>query len=287
MATLLRRMLRIVCSCVAAALLMLVFVPAPAATTRGADLSFSSKALGARLHYEVYLPVDYSTSGRRYPVVYFLHGLPAAPTAYRSLEFVEQGLERGSRPAILVVAQGARHGESDPEYLDRGRHDDWDTALAKELPRVVDARFRTIADRAGRAVIGLSAGGYGALHLALGHLDEFSAVESWSGYFQPTNPAGTRRLELGSAGKDAKADVHRQVEAERRRLRSLPLFIAFYVGRSDTRFAQANLGLHRQLEREHLAHVFRLYRGGHSQSLWQTHAEQWLGLALSHLGAAR
>jgi hypothetical protein len=33
--------------------------------------------------------------------------------------------------------------------------------------------------------------------------------------------------------------------------------------------------------------VFRLYRGGHSQSLWQTHAEQWLGLALSHLGAAR
>jgi enterochelin esterase-like enzyme len=191
-----------------------------------------------------------------------------------------------ARPAILVVPQGARTGERDPEYLDRGKGDDWDTALAKELPRLVDARFRTIPDRDGRAVIGLSAGGYGAMHLALGHLDEFSAVESWSGYFHPTDPSGLKRLELGSAATDARADVHRQFTAEQARLRSRPLFIAFYVGRSAARFEGENVQLHHELLRERVAHVFRLYRGGHSQTLWQEHAKLWLGLALAHLTPA-
>jgi len=279
-------MLRIgIFSGLALTLVMLVVGSATAADPRRADLSFSSKALGSRLHYEVYLPADYSTSGRSYPVVYFLHGLPAGPGSYRGLQFVEQALANETLQAILVIPQGSRTGESDPEYLDRGTNDNWDTALARELPRVVDTRFRTIPTRVGRALIGLSAGGYGAMHLALEHLDEYTAVESWSGYFHPTNPAGTRRLELGSADEDARADVQRAIAAKRKRLRSL--FIAFYVGSSDARFRQANVQLDRQLNRAHVAHVFRVYQGGHSQSLWQTHAEQWLGLALDHLAVAR
>jgi S-formylglutathione hydrolase FrmB len=279
-------MLRIALVPFLAAALAALAVSAAAAGTRRVDLSFSSSALGARLHYEVALPAGYATSRRRYPVVYFLNGLPAGPSSYRSLHFVERALAREARPAILVLPQGARKGESDPEYLDRGPHDNWDTALAGELPRVVDARFRTIPDRTGRAVIGLSAGGYGALHLAFGHLDEYSAVESWSGYLHPTNPAGTKRLELGSAAKDARADVHRQVAVVRPRLRAQHLFIAFYVGRSDTRFEQANVQLDRELTRSHVRHVFRLYQGGHSQQVWQEHAVRWLGLALSHLARA-
>jgi enterochelin esterase family protein len=279
-------MLRIgVFSGLALTFVMLVVGSVTAAVPRRADLSFSSKALGTRLHYEVYLPADYSTSGRSYPVVYFLHGLPAGPTAYRGQRFVEQALANETLQAILVIPQGSRTGESDPEYLDRGTNDNWETALARELPRVVDRRFRTIPTRAGRALIGVSAGGYGAMHLAMAHLDEYTAVESWSGYFHPTNPAGTRRLELGSVDKDAKADVQQAIAAKRTRLRSL--FIAFYVGSSDARFRHANVQLDRQLKRAHVAHVFRMYQGGHSQSLWQTHAEQWLGLALDHLAVAR
>lgn len=279
-------MLRIAPLAALAGALALLAASAQAANARRADLSFSSKALGGRLHYEVYLPADYATSGQRYPVIYFLHGLPAAPTTYRSMRFIERALDADARPAILVLPQGARTGESDPEYLDRGPRDDWDGALTKELPRVVDARFRTIADREGRALVGLSAGGYGAMHLALGHVDEFAVVESWSGYFHPTNPAGTRRLELGSPAKDARADVHRQFAAEKARLQAGPLFIAFYVGRSDRRFRQANVTLDRELRRTHVPHLFRIFAGGHSQRLWEAHAERWLGLALDHLAAA-
>jgi enterochelin esterase-like enzyme len=254
--------------------------------TRTVDTSYTSHALGGRLHYEVYLPPDYDSSRLRYPVVYFLHGLPASDTSYRSVRFVERALDRASRPAILVVPQGARAGETDPEYLNHGSGDNWGDAISLELPRVVDSRFRTIPNRDGRALIGLSAGGYGAMHLALKHLSLFSVVESWSGYFHPTDPTGTKPLSLGSPDRDAKADVHAQLAATKARLHSQETYIAFYVGRKDWRFAAENEQLNRELSRAGVPHLFRLYPGGHDQRLWQSHAPAWLELALAHLAAS-
>jgi S-formylglutathione hydrolase FrmB len=182
--------------------------------------------------------------------------------------------------------QGARDGDSDPEYLNLGRGRNWDTALTQELPRIVDARFRSIPSRRGRAVIGLSAGGYGAMHLGLEHLDRFSVVESWSGYFHPTDPSGTRSLDLGSTKDNDGANVHRQLARLRVQLRSLPAFIAFYVGRDDNRFAVENEVLNREFSRAGIEHVFRLYAGGHDNALWGRYAPQWLALALAHLAPA-
>jgi enterochelin esterase-like enzyme len=125
------------------------------------------------------------------------------------------------------------------------------------------------------------------MHLALRHLADFSVVESWSGYFHPTDPTGTKPLSLGSADRDAKADVHEQLTAVRGQLRSLPTFIAFYVGRDDWRFAAENEQLNRELTAAGVPHVFRLYAGGHDQRLWQRYAPAWLALALAHLAPAR
>ncbi len=250
------------------------------------DTSFVSAAIGGRLDFEAYLPPGYTTGTKRYPVVYVLHGLPASATAYTTLRFVERAADAGGRPAIVVVPQAARTGESDPEYVDHGPRDGWETAIATELPRIVDARFRTIRSRAGRALVGISAGGYGAMHLALSHLGEFSVVESWSGYFHPTDPTGTQPVDLGSAARDLQADVHRLIPWVRAKLRSLPTFIAFYVGRSDWRFYAENETLNQELSKAGIAHVFRTYPGGHDQRLWQRYAPPWLQLALLHLEPA-
>jgi S-formylglutathione hydrolase FrmB len=255
--------------------------------TRIVDSGFTSRALGGRLGFEAYLPPGYDSSGLRYPVVYFLHGLPASSATYESVRFVERALDRAGRPAILVVPQGARAGEPDPEYVNHGSGDDWADAIALELPRVVDSRFRTIPSRSGRALVGVSAGGYGAMHLALRNLGEFSVVESWSGYFHPTDPTGTTPISLGSRDRDARADVHEQLAADRARLRAGKTFIAFYVGRGDTRFAAENVRLDRELALAGVPHLFREFAGGHEQRLWQSHAPAWLGLALLHLGRAR
>jgi len=236
------------------------------------------------LGYEIYLPGGYDTSSIRYPVVYFLHGLPAGSTAFRMFDWLDQALDRTGKPAILVVPQGATGSNTDPEYLGR-----WETAIAGDVPRAVDAHFRTIASRSGRAIVGLSAGGYGAMHLALAHLAEFSVVESWSGYFHPTDTTGAYPLDLGSPSKNAAANVHRQFAKIEARLDTLPLYIAFYIGRDDPTgsFVSENELLNQELSRAGVAHVFRLYPGGHQQSLWSAEAPLWLGLALNHLSPAR
>ena len=257
------------------------------ATGRLLDLGFKSVAVGGDLRVAVYLPPGYDEHRLRYPVVYFLHGLPASSSSYRGIAFLRQAFDHVGQGALIVAPQGARDDDTDPEYLDWGPSRRWETAIAKEVPAYVDSHFRTIRSRRARAIVGVSAGGYGAVLLALHHLDAFSVVESWSGYFHPTNPAGTRPLDLGSAGRNADANAHTFVSSLRRTFRRTPTFFAFYVGRGDDRFRDENEQLHHELARARVPHVFRIYRGGHAQPVWTAHAADWLRLALRHLERPR
>jgi enterochelin esterase-like enzyme len=273
-----------------AALVGLVDAGAPEAAAREQVLSvqgsFHSQALRGRLHFLVYLPPDYGTGSRRYPVVYFLHGLPAGPTSYLALAWAHDALQRVGGEAILVVPQATRRANGDPEYQNWGTGHDWQTALAAELPAFVDTHYRTIANRAGRALVGVSAGGYGATIIGLHYPATFSVIESWSGYFRPTDRTGKNTLELGSAAADADADVESLVPSLPAQFARFPTFLAFYVGRSDPTFVPDNTTLDRALRSAGVAHVFALYEGGHTVTLWKTHAPTWLGLALSHLAPA-
>jgi enterochelin esterase-like enzyme len=249
------------------------------------DTSFHSRALNSRIHFIIRLPADYATGGLHYPVIYFLHGLPAGPSSYQRMAWVGDALERTGRPAILVVPQGAGDGDADPEYHDWGPGRNWETALAVELPAYVDGHYRTIRRRAARALIGLSAGGYGATILALHRPATYSVIESWSGYFRPTDPTGAKTLKLGSQAADAEANVHLLVPELRSQFRRRPTFFAFYVGRSDPTFVPVNIALNAELNRAGVAHAFAIYPGGHSVALWKAHATVWLSMALRHLSA--
>jgi S-formylglutathione hydrolase FrmB len=118
--------------------------------------------------------------------------LPAAPQAYRSIETIARAVESSGFKAIVVGVQGARQGDEDPGWHDRGSGRRWETATAAELVSVIDHRYRTLASRRARILIGVSAGGYGATLIAAHHPATFSVVESWSGYFHPTDPTGTK-----------------------------------------------------------------------------------------------
>jgi putative tributyrin esterase len=250
------------------------------------NTSFRSRALGGPLALAVHLPPEYHTGHERYPVIYFLHGLPASPVAYRHVGFLARTLDGLRARAILVATQGARDGDSDPEYLDWGPGRNWETAIAKEVPAYVDRHFRTIPNRRGRALVGLSASGYGAVLLALHHLPDFSVVESWSGYQHPTNPAGTAPLDVGSAAANRRASAHTFVPQLRRAFRRRPTFFAFYVGKGDARFRAENERLNDELQAARVPHLFKLYPGAHEQRVWSTHARSWLALALGHLAHA-
>lgn len=241
--------------------------------------SFASTA--GELAYDVYLPPGYAGSTERYPVIYYLHGLPASSIAYAGFAYVARALEAARLAAIVVAPQGASTADPDPEYLDRGPGADWATAIAVQLPALIDKSYRTIATRAGRGLVGVSAGGYGAMLLGLQHLARFAAIESWSGYFHPTDPTGTKSL-----SSRPWLSAHAFVPSLRRALRVNPTFLGFYVGAQDVLFRPENVRLARELSRAKVPFIFRIYPGAHSQTLWAAEAPGWLAMLLSHLSAA-
>jgi enterochelin esterase-like enzyme len=247
--------------------------------------SFRSHALRGTEHLAVYLPRGYHESGRHYPVIYFLHGLPGRPTSYEGprIRRLGRSVDRSGRQAIVVGIQGARRGDTDPEWHDWGPGRDWETAAAHEVPRYIDRRYRTIARRGGRALIGLSAGGYGAAIIGFRHPATFSVVESWSGYFHPTTLDGDAPRDVGDNRANRLASVHSYVRHALAIYARHRTFFGFYVGDRDLRFAKENRQLDRELTHHRVAHVFAVYPGTHSGALWDSHEDRWIVTALDHL----
>ena len=241
-----------------------------------------SPSLGGKLPAIVYLPAGYSSGSARYRVIYFLHGLPANASSYKANQFVAAAVSSGKNAAIVVTPQGARSDQEDHEYLDLDATENWPRAIAHDLTSCIDSRYRTVANRSGRALVGLSAGGYGAMNIGLRNLATFGAMEAWSGYFEATNPSGTQILNLGSPQANAAAAVPRGADLKAA-VEAHPALIAFYVGRQDDRFADDNESFDRALSREGIPHLFRTYPGGHSGALWTSESQLWLGYALSAL----
>ncbi|MGI8506590.1 MAG: alpha/beta hydrolase [Solirubrobacteraceae bacterium] len=251
---------------------------------RTVSVRCDSPALGGALPTLVYLPAGYQSSSASYRVIYFLHGLPAGPTSYTANAFVAASVAASGRRAIVVAPQGARDQGSDPEYLDLEAAQDWPAAISRDLPHCIDQRFRTIRSRFGRALVGLSAGGYGAFNIGLRNLSTFGAVESWSGYFAATDPSGDHILNLGSskANSDARVPSGSGLAGA---LKTWPALIAFYVGAQDSRFLAMNKLYDAALTQSGVAHVFRIYSGGHTSALWHAQASHWLGVALDSLSS--
>ncbi len=253
---------------------------------RTVSITCRSPSLGGQLPTLVYLPAAYRSSSRRYPVVYFLHGLPANPQSYTQNAFVAHALVSAHAEAIVVTPQGARENDADREYLNWSSTENWPQAISRDLTTCIDHRFRTVASREGRSLIGLSAGGYGAFNVGLRSLQTFGAVESWSGYFVGTDPSGYHVLKLGPPAAQRAATVP-DGPALAKEVARWPSLIAFYVGSSDDRFADANQAFDASLRRYGIAHVFRVYPGAHSGALWQAQAPSWLALALTYLATGQ
>ncbi len=142
----------------------------------------------------IYLPPDYDRDRARYPVVFVLAGFAGRGLTFLNDEAWDETLaermdrliaEGKVRPMILVMPDCfTRLGGS--QYLNSpavGRYEDH---VTQELVACVDQKYRTLADRDHRAVVGKSSGGYGAVILALRHPDVFGLMACHSGdlYFE-------------------------------------------------------------------------------------------------------
>lgn len=244
-----------------------------------------SPALGGRSQsVVVYLPPGYAASTRRrYPVFYLLHGFPGRPEAF--LQTVRMGVvedillaKRRIKPMILVMPYGSTGTFTDKEWANGvGRNEGWETFVARDLVRAIDARYRTIPRGSARALGGLSEGGYGALNIALHNPGRFRVLQSWSGYML----ADTRRSIFGVnprrlALNSPLLELPRRAAALRRTHTS----VWFYSGAAD-RLSKQNAAFAAALARARIPYRYFVVPGGHNWALWRGNA------ALSLMAASK
>jgi S-formylglutathione hydrolase FrmB len=179
--------------------LALLWAAAPAAAeVRSA--TFSSASLGREVSYVVDLPPSYEASpSRRYPVVYALHGLFEGSGFWerRGLASILDRLRAsGAVPEFLVVAVDGANSffVNSP----RGRYED---LVTKDLIAQVESAYRVVPGREGRAILGISMGGYAALHIAFEQPGLFAAVATHSAMLLekiPTAEQGAGRWQMAA-----------------------------------------------------------------------------------------
>jgi S-formylglutathione hydrolase FrmB len=182
---------------VAAACSLLAATPADAAardiqvvarkslSARLTELTVSTPALDFRAHVRVLLPSRYHLhQHRRYPVLYLLHGSFDTPSSWTDKGDAERAT--AGLPLIVVMPQDAGKGNAGgwaSDWFNESHRGPprWETFTIAQLIPWIDAHYRTRHARAGRAIAGLSSGGFEAMSLAARHPDMFLAASSYSG----------------------------------------------------------------------------------------------------------
>jgi diacylglycerol O-acyltransferase/trehalose O-mycolyltransferase len=143
------------------------------------EWTLRTTALDTPTRVRVLVPAGYTEHPeRRYPVLYLLHGRNGAFSDWTRYGGAERATAR--TPLIVVMPDGGREAT----YAGAG----WETYHASQLVRWVDARFRSVAARRGRAIAGLSMGGFGALSYAARKPATYVATASFSGALELSSP---------------------------------------------------------------------------------------------------
>ena len=117
-----------------------------------------------KIHFDIYLPKDYKSGSKKYPVIYFLHGKgrgSKTPKPETDLfKFYDDAINSGKLPPLIVVAPNSRATNMWGDAKDKSSMAE--TYVIKELIPHIDSEYRTISDRKGRIIEGFSMGGFGA-----------------------------------------------------------------------------------------------------------------------------
>jgi S-formylglutathione hydrolase FrmB len=170
-------MTRAFCRLAAVSVLVMLVRPGLAQQVVKSD-EYDSPSVGRTLRCRVILPAGYESSRQRYPVLYLLHGFSGDYTKWSN-----HGVEKAAEPyeLIVVLADGANSWYVNWAVSERGWKNRWEDAIVKDLIGHVDRSYRSIAARRGRAINGLSMGGYGAITIGLRHPELFCSIASTSG----------------------------------------------------------------------------------------------------------
>jgi S-formylglutathione hydrolase FrmB len=260
------------------ALFLIQHVYTTAATVDTLDVP--SAVMNKTYKAAVVLPMGYAKSKAEYPVVYLLHGgyghfndwLLKTPDKMLVQNLADQ------YHVIVVLPEGEVFSYYLDSPVDKGSQ--FETYVTKEVIEKIDNTYRTIHDRKGRVITGLSMGGYGALYLATLHPNLYVAAGSMSGALNPdmmkwkvdsTREKGIRsQFEkiLGSNVTNPGSYVPYSVIGMADRMKTNGVELIFDCGVDDF-LIEPNRELHRRLVFNNTPHDYSERPGTHAWPYWQ------------------
>lgn len=243
-------------------------------------LQFHGMAIDKASSMNVILPQQATHRGP-FPVLYLLHGLSDDHTIWCRRTSVERYVN--DLPLVVVMPDGGRSF-----YTDAAAGMAYERHIVEDVIGTVERLFQVRTDRAGRAIGGLSMGGYGSIKLALKHPDLFGSVVAHSGAYDMRMLIGpdlqqraSTHLIFGADAVGGPEDVF--AIAERLDPARAPA-IRIDCGVDDRLIGQ-NRALHAHLEALGIAHEYAEYPGEHSWAYWDAHIQEAIAFHWRTLGA--
>ena len=244
------------------------------------DLSLRSEILDMDRKYAVYLPPDYETSARSYPVLYLLHGRGDDQTGWvqfgEVLHIADKAIREGNATPMVIVMPDANAGTRGyfNDVNNEWRYEDF---FFDEFVPYVESQYRIKSEKQYRAVSGLSMGGGGSFMYALHRPDMFSSAAPLSALTGPLSVEQMRE-QLESLGADLPSDEAVQAYFERHSavelVRNLPeeelRSVRWYIDCGDDDYLyEGNALIHIAMRQREIPHEYRVRDGSHRWTYWR------------------
>ncbi|MGB8492745.1 MAG: alpha/beta hydrolase-fold protein [Bacteroidales bacterium] len=264
-------------------LILLMVIPSAFAQTGKVmdNLSMPSKILKMDRKYAIYLPPDYETSQRSYPVLYLLHGAGDDQTGWvqfgEILYYADKGINDGTATPMIVVMPDANTGKRGYVNDVKGdwRYEDF---FFEEFMPYIEKTYRIRAEKRYRAVAGLSMGGEGTFIYALHHPELFSSACPLSAATGPASIDDLKNYRLW-AGVEGISDADKEAYFKKYSVLSLinnmpdsqKKAVRWYIDCGDDDFLyEGNCLVHIAMRKKDIPHEYRTRDGGHTWTYWRS-----------------
>jgi enterochelin esterase-like enzyme len=248
-------------------------------------LSMPSQTLGRNVDFAIYLPPDYQSGNRFYPVVYLLHGYTDNETGWIQFGEVNMAADRAiaSReiPSMIIVMPDAKA----TWYMNNADGSEkFEDMFIQEFIPYIDKTYRTRAKKEFRGISGLSMGGFGSLLFSLKHPDMFVACAAFSAAVWTDEEIKTMSSGKGDGMFDKLFGLTKEKSLLTPHYRANSILdlvaaqpkdqiekVRFYIDCGDDDFLyKGNSALHVIMRDKKINHEFRVRDGGHTWVYWRT-----------------
>lgn len=244
------------------------------------NLSMKSEILNSDRKYAIYLPPDYESSNRSYPVLYLLHGSGDDQTGWVQFgevsNITDKAIREGKSTPMIIVMPDANTGRRGYFNTIDGKWN-YENFFFDELIPFIEKTYRAKAEKQYRSVAGLSMGGGGSLMYALHKPDMFSSAAPLSAYVGPLEVESLKsymKRDNGDQYTDKEYQSYFNKHSGVELVKNLPAdkisSVRWYIDCGDDDFLyEGNSLVHIEMKKREIDHEYRVRNGGHTWTYWR------------------